>query len=163
MTDIVGIIMFGFGAICFFAGSIILYYKYKRIEKETRDIGTWVSTTGIITESDVYSSGVGEGSRAYVRLMYKFNVLGKDYESRHARFDGDIELTSLGDIIYQHVWKSRFRYSVGKHVKVYYSVNNPNRCTLVKSRGWEWLVYAILTFLIGILILSELSNMIWVV
>ena len=159
MTDIVGIIMLGFGAIFLFGWSILAYRKYRRIEKETRDIGTWVSTTGIITESDVYGTG-GQESRAYVRLKYKFNVLGKEYESRHARFGGDLELTSLGDIIYPHVWKSRFRYGVGKPVTVYYSFNNPNRCTLVKSRGREWLVAAILTFFVGVYLISVLSDMV---
>ena len=155
--------MFGFGAICFFAGSIMLYYRYKRIEKETRDMDTWVSTTGLITESDVYSIGTGgEGGQLYVRLKYKFSVLGKDYESCHARFGEDITL-GLTDAMCYYFWKSRFKHhfkhGVGKPVTVYYSFNNPNRCTLVKSRGSNWLVGAILMFLIGILIISELSNM----
>ena len=159
--------MFGFGAICVFAGSIMLYYKYKRIEKETRDINTWVSTTGVITESDVYGRGGGEeGGQLYVRLAYKFSVLGIDYESCHARFGEDITL-GWTDAMCHYFWKSHFKhhfkYGVGKPVTVYYSVNNPNRCTLVKSRGWEWLVGAILMFLICIFIISELSNMIWAV
>ena len=166
MTDILGMIMIGFGVMCLFIYSIKSYYKYKRIEKETRDIGTWVSTTGIITESDVYSIGTGgEGGQLYVRLKYKFSVLGKDYESCHARFGEDITL-GLTDAMCYYFWKSHFKHhfkhGVGKPVTVYYSFNNPNRCTLVKSRGWGWLVGAIFTFLMGVLIISELSNMIGV-
>ena len=92
----------------------------------------WPSVDGVITQSEVVKGerqgSDGERLVAYdANISYEYEVNGISYISHQITFN-ELEVSE----------RLVSKYRSGTHVKVYYSVNDPQQSVLEADFKWEW-------------------------
>lgn len=109
-------------------GAFFVYFGAKDIGDAKQSV-YWPSEMGKIISSSVdtsrSSSGRGSSSTSYhAAILYEFTVDGITYNGNRVAY-GD-----FGSSNSSHARRIVNRYPEGKEVKVYYSIDNPEKCVL---------------------------------
>lgn len=139
-----------FGAIGIISICVSVYFFHLALVQSK-----WVGTYAKVTDGAV----VHFGRRPYyyrVRLQYKYAVEGKDYQ-------GECELGTQNPSLVEEADSMLAKYFPnGRALEIYYDPTNPKNSLGNKdepnSKGWQFLVGGILSFVVSFLINGLLSR-----
>lgn len=103
---------------------------------------SWPSVKGIVTSSEIeesHSSSHKKSSSAKwsVELKYQYTIEGNEYSGTRITYKG-IDSSHQGAI------ELSKKYSIGKHVMVYYNPENKAEAVLVQGYGWMGIIFIVM-------------------
>lgn len=110
---------------------LIVVVVLRQVQRKIGESQHWPSTTGVVLTSEV--GHTGDDSGWYTRVIYRYEVGGRAYES--SRIAVGVELGDQSQVSHERLAS---RFPVGARVTVYYNPQNPAEATLIQGDPNSW-------------------------